>query len=68
MPFSDLQTQDYHGLKLLQIIALRGIPMMVTAVDFLPGRTRYLLEWLANGQRYEMWIGEAELMAWMNVK
>ena len=68
MPFSNLQTQDYHGLKLLQIVTLRGIPMMVAGVDFLPGRTRYLLEWLANGQRYEMWIGEEELKTWMSIK
>lgn len=53
---------------LLEKVTIREVPMLITAVDFMPGRIRYCLEWIANGAHHEQWLGEQELIAFMEMK
>ena len=55
--------------NLLQEVSIRGVKMLVVAVDFLPSeRIRYCLSWIANGSCQEQWLGEEELSAFMKMK
>ena len=54
---------------LLQEVSIRGVKMLVTAVNFNPGgRIRYCLSWIANGSCQEQWLGEDELIAFLKMK
>lgn len=53
---------------LLETVKISDVPMLIVAIDFIPGRTRYCLSWISNGQFYESWFGEAELVEFLKMK
>lgn len=54
---------------LLDTVRIRDVPMLIIAVDFLPGgRIRYCLAWLSGGQYADQWIGEDELIKFLEMK
>ena len=54
--------------NLLETVEIRGIPMLITHIDFVPNRTSYCLSWISNGSCYEQWLGEEELLEFIKMK